>query len=258
MMCSMINGLKTQKRMGRGLCLGSAGSSLIELLIAMAISSIAISASMNVFSSLGHRFAVQHSTMVTNQDLRLGLDVLCSEVRLAGGGLLGGDSPFLTAKPDEIEFFANLSGASTTLTEVAEVGRQDLPVDQGAGWPKGKQILLCTVVHCTWNQLAADGRKQALALVTPTTEQFPVRSAIFLLNRVRYYVRRQDDGAMRVMRDVDGGASTLIGDVRQFELQYVDRDERVTTDLSEVVRVRVTVRAGRQESSLVRDVAIRM
>lgn len=196
--------------------------------------------------------------MVTNQDLRLGLDVLCSEVRLAGAGLLGEDSPFLKAKSDEIEFFANLSGASTTLTQVAEIGRQDLPVEDGAGWPKGKQLLVCTAVHCAWNQLAADGRKQTLTLVTPTAEQFPVRSAIFLLNRVRYYVKRQDDGAMRVMRDVDGGASTLLGDVSQFELQYFDRDGRVTTDLSEVVRVRLAIQAGRQGSRLVRDVAIRM
>ncbi len=193
------------KRMGFGYCLGSAGVSLIELLIAMAISSVAISASIHVFSAFGHRFTSQHAIMVTNQDLRLGLDVLCSEVRLAGGGLLGGDSPFLKAKSDEVEFFANLSGASTTLTQVTEIGRQDLPVEEGAGWPKGKQLLVCTAVHCAWNQLAADGRKQTLTLATPTAEQFPMRSAVFLLNRVRYYVKRQDDGVMRVMRDVDGG-----------------------------------------------------
>ncbi len=254
----MVNGSNAPKRMNIGWCPGSAGASLLELLIAMAISSIAISASIHVFSSVGMRFSAQHSTMATNQDLRLGLDVLCSEVRLAGGGLLGGDSPFLKAKSDEIEFFANLSGASTTLTQIAEIGRQELPVEEGAGWPKGKPLLMCTAVHCAWNQLAADGRKQTLILVTPTTEQFPARSAIFLLNRVRYYVKRQDDGTMRVMRDVDGGASTLLGDVSQFELQYLDRDGRMTTDLSEVVRVRVAIQAGRQGSRLVRDVAIRM
>jgi hypothetical protein len=254
----MVNGSKAPKRMNIGWCLGSAGASLIELLIAMAISSIAISASIHVFSSVGLRFSTQHSTMVTNQDLRLGLDVLCSEVRLAGGGLLGGDSPFLKAKADEIEFFANLSGASTTLTQVAEVGRQELSVDEGAGWPKGKQLLVCTAVHCAWNQLAADGRKQTLTVVTPTAEQFPARSAIFLLNRIRYYVKRQDDGTLRVLRDVDGGASTLLGDVSEFELQYLDRNGRVTSNLSDVVRVRAAIQVGRQGSRLVRDVAIRM
>lgn len=70
-------------------CLGTAGVSLIELLISMAISSVAISASIHMFSAVGHRFTAQHSIMATNQELRLGLDVLCSEIRLAGSGLLG-------------------------------------------------------------------------------------------------------------------------------------------------------------------------
>ncbi len=244
--------------MSCGRCRDSAGVSLIELLIAVAISSIALSASLHVFSSVAVRFTAQHSIMATNQDLRLGLDVLCSEIRLAGGGRLGEDSPFLKAKSDEIEFFANLSGTSTRLTQVAEVGRQELPVEEGAGWPKGKQILVCTATHCTWNQMAADGRKHMLILATPTAEQFPVRSAVYLLNRVRYYVKRQDDGVMRVMRDVDGGVSTLLGDACRFELQYLDKAGRVTTDLSQVVRVRVTIQAGRQGSMLVRDVAVRM
>ena len=161
--------------------------------------------------------------MVANQELRLGLDVLCSEIRLAGAGLLGEDSPFLKAEADEVEFFANLSGSSTTLTQIAEIGRQDLPVEDGAGWPKGKQLLVCTAVHCAWNRLAADGRKQTLTLATPTAEQFPVHSAVFLLNRVRYYLKRQDDGTRRLMREVDGGASTLLGDVSSFRLQYFNR-----------------------------------
>ena len=93
---------------------------------------------------------------------------------------------------------------------------------------------------------------------TPIGEPAPIRSAVFLLNRVRYYVKRQDDGVLRVMRDVDGGSSTLLGDVRRFELQYLDRNGAVATEVGEVVRVRVTIQAGRQGSMLLRDVAIRM
>jgi hypothetical protein len=48
------------------------------------------------------------------------------------------------------------------------------------------------------------------------------------------------------------------GDVSEFELQYLDRNGRVTSNLSEVVRVRAAIQAGRQGSRLVRDVAIRM
>lgn len=236
---------------------GCAGVSLIELLVALTISSVGISAAIHMFSGYGTRFASQHSTMVSNQELRLGLDVLCSELRLAGGGLLGGDSPFLKAESDEIEFFANLSGSATTLIQLAEVGRQELAVEDGADWPKGKSLLVCTATHCAWNRLAGDGRKQSLRLSTPTAEQFPMRSAVFLLNRVRYYLKRQDDGALRLMREVDGGASTLLADVGRFDLHYLNRAGKVTADSREVVRVRVTIQLGRQGSMLMRDIAIR-
>jgi len=233
------------------------GVTLIELLLALAISGIAISAAIHMFSAYGARFTSQHSTMVSNQELRIGLDVFSSEVRLAGAGLLGGESPFLTAERDEIEFFANLSGAMTTLTQVATMGQQELPVEAGAGWSKGKQVLLCTAAHCVWNRLAADGRKQALPLVTPIAEQLPVGSAVFLLNRVRYYVKRQADSTIRVMREVDGGASTLLVDVASFQLQYLSNEGRATNDAREVVRVRVTIEMDQKSSRLMRDIAIR-
>ncbi|MCE3222458.1 MAG: exported protein of unknown function [Nitrospira sp.] len=245
------------RRMRSEKSLHCAGVSLIELLIALTISSVAISAAIRMFSEYGLRFTSQHSTMVSNQELRIALDVFSSEVRLAGAGLLAGEAPFLAGEREEIEFFANLSGAATTLTQVATMGQQELPVEAGAGWSKGKHVLLCTVVHCVWNRLAADGRKQALPLATPIGEQLPMRSAVFLLNRVRYYVKRQDDGALRLMREVDGGVSTLLADVESFQLEYVNKQGRMTTDLREVGRIRVTVGMGQKRSRVVREIAVR-
>lgn len=234
-----------------------AGVSLLELLMALTISSVSISAAIHMFSAYGSRFTSQHSAMVSNQELRLGLDVLCSELRLVGAGLLSGDSPFLTAELEEIEFFANLSGSVTTLTQTAEIGRQDLRVEEGAGWPKGKQLLLCTAVRCVWNRLAADGRKQTLTLTTPAAELLPSGTEVMLLNRVRYYLKRHDDGTKRLMREVDGGASTLLEDVEEFQLRYLNRNGHFTTDSREVARIRVTIGIGQERSRLTRDIAIR-
>ncbi len=106
--------------------------------------------------------------------------------------------------------------------------------------------------------MAADGRKQTLMLMTPTLEQYPMKSAVFLLNRVRYYVKRHDDGTMRLMREVDGVASTMLSDVRGVQLQYFNGRGGMETDARDVVRVRVTIQVGRQGSTLSRDIAIRM
>ncbi|MCW5800164.1 MAG: hypothetical protein LZF60_90052 [Nitrospira sp.] len=238
--------------------LNARGVGLIELLIALAISSVAISAAIQAFAAYGFRLSSQHASMTANQELRLGLDVLCSELRLAGGGLLGGDTVFVKMEVDDVEFFANLSGSSTILTQIAEAGRQDLLVEDGADWPKGKQVLLCTATHCAWNRLAADGRKQTLTLMAPTLEQYQPKTAVVLLNRVRYYVKRSDEGTQRLMREVDGVASTVLNDVSGVQLQYFNRNGGMTNDARDVVRVRVTIQAGRQGSKLSRDIAIRM
>lgn len=238
--------------------LGSAGVSLIELLMALAISSVGIAAAIQAFAAYGARLSHQQVAMIGNQELRLGMDVLCSELRLAAGGVLGGEAPFLKANANEAEFFANLGSAATTLTQSANPGLQDLMVEDGTDWPRGKQIVLCSATHCAWNQLASDGRKHALTLVTPPTEQFQIHSAVFLLNRVHYYVKPQGDGMLRVMREVDGGVSTLLGDVRHFQLRYFNRDGEVTEDTREIVRVQVTMGVGAQGLVLSRDIAIRM
>ncbi len=55
---------------------------------------------------------------------------------------------------------------------------------------------------------------------------------------------KDETGRPRLMRMVDGVASTLIGDVARFHLTYVGRDGRVTTDPARVARVRLELAAG--------------
>ncbi len=197
--------------------------------------------------------------MTANQELRLGMDVLCSELRLAGGGLLVGDTVFVKTGMDEVEFFANLSGSSTLLTQLVEAGRQDLPVEGGADWPKASRC------SCAPQRIVSGivcwlpkGRKQTLLLMTPTLEQYQPKTAVVLLNRVRYYVKRSDEGGQRLMREVDGVASTVLNDVSDLQLQYFNRSGGVVNDARDVVRVRVMIQVSRQGLRLSRDIAIRM
>ena len=61
------------RRTTPGWRIGCAGVSLLELLIALTISSVAISAAIHMFSAYGSRLTSQRSAMVSNQELRLGL-----------------------------------------------------------------------------------------------------------------------------------------------------------------------------------------
>ncbi|MDR4471147.1 MAG: hypothetical protein MRJ92_00380 [Nitrospira sp.] len=101
---------------GRGHC--------FELLIALAISSVGISAAIQAFAAYGSSLWPAHVAMIGNQELRLGMDVLCSELRLGYRRVTGGEAPFLKAEANEAEFFVNLSSSATTLTQSAVPGLQ--------------------------------------------------------------------------------------------------------------------------------------
>jgi hypothetical protein len=239
-------------------CRGQAGASLLEVLIAVTISGVVFSAACETLARFGERFRVQHNVTGLRQDLRIGVDVLSSELRLAGTGGVPGQPAFLKIDPTEIVFYANLSSFQTVVKESAQAGQQDVVVEDGTGWPEGKQVLLCSIERCILNKLARNGRSGSLTLVTPLAVLFPAGSAIFVSNRVRYYVGRDSNGLPRVMRDVDGGASTLISGISDFRLDYFTKSGLPTTDPALVARVRVSARLQAGGGAVVQETGIRL
>jgi hypothetical protein len=250
--------LSDARRMQASRCDGQTGASLLEVLIALTISGLVFSSACETWARFGERFRVQHNMTGLRQESRIGVDVLGSELRLAGTGGAPGQPAFLKIDPTEIWFRANLSGLQTIVKETAQSGQQDVTVEDGTGWPQGKQILLCSIERCTSNELARNGRSGSLTLVTPLSVVLPAGSAIFVSNRVRYYVGRDSHGMPRVMRDVDGGASTLISGISDFRLDYFNRSGLPTTDPALVARVRISARLQGSGDAVIQEVAIRL
>ena len=91
--CGRVRGRSCRSQAWRGS--DDSGFSLIELLFAVLISGIVMSSAIRTFAVYGHRFSAQQTAMESMQELRLALDVLCGELRLAGAGLLTRDVAFL-------------------------------------------------------------------------------------------------------------------------------------------------------------------
>ncbi len=235
-----------------------AGTSLLEVLIAVTISGFVFSAACETLARFGERFRAQHSVTSLRQESRIALDVISSELRLAGSGGAPGQPAFLKIGTNEIWFQANLSGFQTVIKETAQSGQQDLVVEDGAGWPEGKQVILCSIERCTSNRLARNGRSGSLTLAAPLSAVLPAGSAVFVSNRVHYYVGRDDAGMPRVMRDVDGGASTLISGIGDFRLDYFNKSGLPTTDPALVAHVRVTARLQGAGGITVQEIGIRL
>ncbi|MGE3154163.1 MAG: PilW family protein [Nitrospiraceae bacterium] len=233
------------------------GASLIELLIAVTTGLVVMSAVFETLSVLDRRFRSQQTAMAATQNIRSGLEVWESEVRMAKGtGQLGG--PALQAMdPASFEFTANLNGLASSLGSAALPGQTELSVEDARDWPSGKHVVLCAHTRCTDNRLARDGQRNRIVLAQPLTEAFPAGTEISVLNRVRYYVSPDQAGSVRLMRMVDGGANALIGNLKAVRFYYLSCSGAPTIDSASVVLVRIEAESAVSQLKVTKDIAIR-
>ena len=227
------------------------GTSLIELMLAVAAGLVVLGATLQALSYFQQQFMRQQREVAQQQDLRLGLEILEQELRLAGSGFL------ITTASDSVEFSANLQGLTTTVTTAAAIGQTALSVEDGRGWDDRKTIVACWAERCETLALVRDGQRRLLTVTQPLTKAIPSGAYVFLLNHVRYYSRRDDQGVLRLLRQVDGGASVLVGDIREARFSYWDENGQVATQPALVRLVVVEVMMSDHGVRTVRGINLR-
>ncbi len=226
------------------------GTSLMELIIAMAAGLIVLGATLQGMTYFQQFYSEQQKKVVRHQDLRLALDLLEQELRIAGSGSIS------IAAPEELQFLANIHGLVTAVTTTATVAQTTLSVEDGRGWGAGKTVLLCAAEACEILTLARDGQRSLLTVIAPLTQTVPVGASLSMVNRVRYYMRRDDQGIMQLMRMVDGGASVLASDIQHVRFSYWDEQGQVTTNLQQITRVVIDVLVRGETIRFVRDIGV--
>lgn len=234
-----------------------AGICLTELMIAMAAGAVVLSAAVQALTHFQLQLWTQHDVIARHQDLRIGMEVMEAELRLAGTGALPFSQALLKAERQEVEFLANLGGLATTLTESVSPSQSELTVHDGTDWSKGKRVVVCGSDRCAEGRLARDGQRHTLSLTDPIGQAFPTGSLVYVSNQVRYYLGKDRHGSSSLMRQVDGGANSLIGDMARFQLAYLAKDGKLTHDPARVVRVRVDVAVGDGRRTITSEVGLR-
>ena len=230
---------------------GESGTSLLELMGAMAAGFIVLGATLQSLMYFQQQFAHQQDRVIQHQDLRLGLDLLAQELRLAGGKSLS------NILPDQVEFTANIHGLTTNVTFAAAIGQTTISVDDGREWPDRKSVRVCWNDFCDQFTLARAGQQNLLSLVEPIPRMIPAGASVSVINRVRYYSRPDERGVLRLLRQIDGGASVLVGGIEAARFSYWDEQGKVTTQPALVRRVIVEVVLPRHTLKAVREIALR-
>jgi len=235
----------------------NSGVCLAEAMVAMAAGAVILSTTFQALALFESKLTAQQSLISRHQDQRLGLHVLVEELRLAGTGTPKDTPAMLALGAQELEFTANLDNLRTVLTEPVSALQQDLPVLDGSNWNEGKRIVICSADFCAEGLLARDGRRTSLNLTASLGAAFPAGSEVFVSNRVRYYVSAISGGKKNVMRQIDGGANAIIGDVTQFQLDYFNKQGQPTRDAASVSRVRIEIAVGHDRQGVVSVVGLR-
>ncbi len=233
------------------------GICLTEILVAMAAGMVILSTTFQALTFFESKLVAQQGTISRHQDQRLGLHVIEEELRLAGTGSATDSPAIVSLGAQEVEFFANLENLTTSVTEPVSALQQELRVLDGSNWDRGKHIVICSADHCAEGRLALDGTRTSLSVTAPLGMAFPAGSEVFVSNRLRYYVTTGPGGTQRVMRQVDGGANTIIGDVTRFHLAYLNGEGKPTSVAGSVSRVRINLMVGHDQHGIVSEIGLR-
>lgn len=227
------------------------GVSFVEAMAAMAAGLVVLAAALQSVVYFQRQFVRQHTALIQQQDVRLGLELFAQELRLAASGSL------LVVRPDLVEFMANVSGLVTNASAPAVAGQTTLTVEDGRGWPDGKLVSMCWNDQCELATLARAGLRNLLTFVDPVRRSIPSGASAAVMNRVRYYSRRDERGVLRWLRQIDGGASVIAGNIESFTLRYWDAQGRSVVRPESVRRIQIEITLPGRMITETREITLR-
>ena len=228
--------------------MNNAGFSLAEVMVSATLGAVILGSALDMFVTQHYHYKGQQTKAELQQDLRGGVHLLESELRLAGVGALMGSAPVSVMAADEVAFQANVNGVRGSLVEAAASGQDQVAIRPGVGWAKGKHVVICGPAGCEEHLLDRDGTSGRLSLSDCLAKDFPAGSRVEVVNRVRYYLSRSDPKNLKVIREVDRGANPLIEHVESFSLTYLRDNGAPAVTSGEVRLVRVRLETGMSDS----------
>ncbi len=246
-----VTRLDRRSRRSIGILFDKRGVCLTELMVSLTAGVIVLAAALNAFNVAQAHASKQQKNLRHQQDLRLGLEVFEQEARLAVA------ESIVSTTPDAFRFHANISDHRTMTTGPVVPGQSVITVQDGRGWSEGKTIIICGQQVCETHRLSRSGQRYQLTLAEPVASSFPAGASVEVNNRVGYYTKRSENGTVNLMRMVDGGANTLIGDLDDLHFSYWDEHGHITQQPSLVKRVVLEIESNQSLHRMMREVGLR-
>jgi prepilin-type N-terminal cleavage/methylation domain-containing protein len=231
------------------------GITLIELLVALTISGILVAGVYRTFVSQQHTYTVQEQVVDMQQNVRLAINRMTRELRMAGFGKM--DATFFGGGGMHGTFsnVVNPGGGGTSVTVVegyqtvipttlsayAPIGsKKDIQVNDASGFDTGKKRYICIngtesleITKITGNQIDfKDGTKQ---------EHF-AGEPVFLVMAITYS-RGISEGKWALLRDdnLGLGAQPIAENIDDLQFAYLDLNGNPTANPDFIRMIQVTI-----------------
>jgi type IV pilus assembly protein PilW len=221
---------------------------LIELLVALVLSSILTAALYQVFISQQNMYTVQDQVADMQQNVRTAMGQMTKEIRMAGYGgnslsifgHINGFTDIITPGSNTITIiFADQVGV---LKESAAKAAQQLKVTNSRIFNADKKKYLC--LNGLNNYSVQSVADDTIMLTTPLAEGHPIHQPVYLVKAISYYLGVS--GVKTVLRrneNTGGGGQPVADNIEGLEFTYFDRNGMVTSNPIDIRMVKVAVTA---------------
>ncbi|MFQ5848276.1 MAG: PilW family protein [Candidatus Methylomirabilales bacterium] len=232
--------------------LGVGGFTLIEIMIALSTFLIVLFAVYSSFESSRATFAAGEQRADIQQNARIAMELMGSDLRLVGYGYPAGLGAITNATATSITFWGDVMNASTTLAADIAAGTTTLPVDNALGIADGDTIYL--INGGQWEQatlVTPNGVNTAvvpntITITAGTANAYPWGSQVGLPRQVTYsWAAGPAPNPGTIFKD-DGtgpGLQPLADNIQAFQILYFDANGNPTAVLANIRQMTISFTA---------------
>jgi len=226
----------------------SRGLTLIELLIALVLSSLLTAVLYRAFIGQRRTDTVQDQVADIQQNVRIAMGQMTREIRMAGYGGdmlsvfgdINGYTDIITPASNAITII--LADEVGVLKQNAAQGAHQVRVTNSRIFNSDKKKYLCLNGLNNYSVQSVTG--DTITLTAPLGEGHPIHQPVYLVKAVSYYVGTS--GAKTVLRrneNTGGGGQPLAENIERLDFSYYDTNGDVAANPSDIRMVKVTVTA---------------
>ncbi len=227
------------------------GLTLIELLIALVLSSILIAALYRIFISQQKIYSVQNQVVDMQQNVRIAIGQMTREIRMAGYGgnflaifgNINGFTDIITPADNSITIV--LADQVGVLKQTITKGVNQLRVTNASIFNTDKKKYLC--LNGLNNYSIQGVITDTITLTTSLSEDHVINEPVYLVKAITYSLGLSGGKiALRRNENTGGGAQPLAENMESLQFTYFDSDGNITANPPDIrmIGVKVTVKTN--------------